>query len=142
MLRRVFMLVLLLAALGWGGTGTALAACSGTGCNYQDPAAAGCAADGVTLESFRYSGVLFELRYSRRCNAAWTRTTGGSSPNCSWWAASIGSQIQGNGTYSAGCATGGQRWTGMLSFTYDVRACATAAPAGQEQRPVACSRWR
>jgi hypothetical protein len=51
-------------------------------CNHQDPIAQGCAADAQTLPGYSnpivHGGVTvgkFEVRYSRKCNSYWGRTT-------------------------------------------------------------------
>lgn len=51
-------------------------------CNHQDPIAQGCAADAQTLPGYSYpivqGGVTvgkFEVRFSRKCNSYWGRTT-------------------------------------------------------------------
>ena len=60
------------------------AGCSGSACNAKSPVAMGCAADAVTVNNVvdedHASGGTFgrqvvELRYSRRCNASWSRVT-------------------------------------------------------------------
>lgn len=60
------------------------AGCSGSGCNGKSPAAMGCRADAVTVNNVvdedHASGGTFgrqvvELRYSRHCNASWSRVT-------------------------------------------------------------------
>ena len=69
----------------FGFAGSAVAAgCSGSGCNGKSPVAMGCGADAVTVNDVvdedHASGGTFgrqvvELRYSRRCNASWSRVT-------------------------------------------------------------------
>ena len=60
------------------------AGCSGSGCNGKSPAAMGCGVDAVTVNNVvdedHASGGTFgrqvvELRYSRACNASWSRVT-------------------------------------------------------------------
>ena len=59
--------------------------CHGSTCNGKSPVAMGCGADAVTINSVvdedNASGGTFgrqvvELRYSRKCNASWSRVTG------------------------------------------------------------------
>ncbi len=72
-------------ALTLGATTPALAAgCGGSACNGKSPVTMGCAADAVTINSVvdedHASGGTFgrqvvQLRYSRKCNASWSRVT-------------------------------------------------------------------
>jgi Protein of unknown function (DUF2690) len=63
---------------------TAAVGCRGTSCRGKSPITMGCSADAVTINSVvdedRASGGTFgrqvvELRYSRRCNASWSRVS-------------------------------------------------------------------
>lgn len=49
--------------------------CSGASCRGKDPQTWGCNRDARTLSSIARYGTLVELRYSRRCNAVWSRVT-------------------------------------------------------------------
>lgn len=104
--------------------------CQGESCNYQDPETAGCT-DGETIDSFYYSGArpeligaLLELRFSRSCDAAWIRITGG---DCN--VRDCGGVLQasrGQGAIdlqSTSGARGGTDRSNMLSFRYYVRGC-------------------
>jgi Protein of unknown function (DUF2690) len=68
-----------------GQPSAAAASCRGSSCNGKNPVTMGCAADAVTINSVvdedRASGGTFgrqvvQLRYSRKCNASWSRVTG------------------------------------------------------------------
>jgi hypothetical protein len=43
-------------------------------CSGRDPVAMGCTADAVTLDKLYYGSIVLEMRYSRACSAAWTRS--------------------------------------------------------------------
>jgi Protein of unknown function (DUF2690) len=87
--RRVAALVIV-AALGpvvalVGQPSASAAGCHGSSCNGKSPVTMGCAADAVTINSVvdedHASGGTFgrqvvQLRYSRSCNASWSRVTG------------------------------------------------------------------
>jgi Protein of unknown function (DUF2690) len=108
------------------GAGTALASAapaaaaprcwssSGTGENPQNQ---GCSRGSRTIDEFSYLGVRFELRYSDRCHAAWTRVTSRQHFN------TLFGQIRGGGHIYGVQATEGQHWTKMISFNYRVRSC-------------------
>jgi hypothetical protein len=49
--------------------------CWGVGCRGKDPQAMGCNRDAVTIASVVERGARVELRYSRACNAKWSRFT-------------------------------------------------------------------
>jgi hypothetical protein len=59
-----------------------MVACHGTGCRGKDPERMGCSADARTLAIIPHPGTagagfnqFVELRFSRRCNARWSRVT-------------------------------------------------------------------
>jgi hypothetical protein len=52
-----------------------LATCSGTGCNYKDPQATGCATGAGNFDDWIYAGYRVEYRYSPTCRAVWARAT-------------------------------------------------------------------
>ncbi len=67
-----------------GGSAMAAVGCRGSSCNGKSPVAMRCSADAVTINSVvdedRASGGTFgrqvvSLRYSRRCNASWSRVS-------------------------------------------------------------------
>lgn len=108
-------------------TPAAVAGCNGNSCTGADPQAMGCAADATTIDEFTYSA-RFELRYSRACNAAWTRVTSNTTYN------TIFAQIRGYNSYPAGIdapanqvygvqVVAGQTWTRMVSYQLWVRSC-------------------
>lgn len=49
--------------------------CWGAGCRGKDPQAMGCNRDAITIASVIERGARVELRYSRACNAKWSRFT-------------------------------------------------------------------
>ncbi len=49
--------------------------CWGAGCRGKDPQAMGCNRDAITIASVVERGARVELRYSRACNAKWSRFT-------------------------------------------------------------------
>lgn len=49
--------------------------CFGATCRGKDPQVFGCATDARTLASKRNAEIKVELRYSRKCNARWSRVT-------------------------------------------------------------------
>ena len=53
----------------------ARAGCWGAGCRGKDPQALGCNRDAVTIATATGHGARVELRYSRSCNAKWSRFT-------------------------------------------------------------------
>jgi hypothetical protein len=58
-----------------GGVAEAKAGCYGAGCRGKGPMQMGCNKDAVTLASASDYNFRVELRYSRKCNARWARTT-------------------------------------------------------------------
>lgn len=92
--------------------------CYGAGCRGKDPQAMGCNADAVTLASASAPGQYrVDLRYSRRCNARWARTT------FSGW---LGYEAVGFAYLGSGSATkhddfGQVVWSRM--WTGPIRAC-------------------
>lgn len=60
---------------------TAMAAsCQGSTCEGKDPQTYGCSGDATTKASF-VDGQYFEMRYSKKCNAVWTRVDSSSDYN-------------------------------------------------------------
>ncbi len=49
------------------------ASCYADGCTGQDPAASGCSADAITVQTIWIGGVSLDQRYSKVCNANWAR---------------------------------------------------------------------
>lgn len=47
--------------------------CSGNGCNGQNPATTGCAADARTVQTATFSNSFVQLRYSPTCGTNWGR---------------------------------------------------------------------
>jgi hypothetical protein len=69
-------LVTLLSTAGVAvGASSAVAACTGSGCNGQDPNVNGCSSGAYDLDDTTYSYIRVELRYSPTCKAVWTRLT-------------------------------------------------------------------
>ncbi len=52
---------------------SASSSCWSWGCDGKDPAYYHCSSDAYTLSHFYYAPVYYELRYSPKCGAAWTR---------------------------------------------------------------------
>lgn len=103
-------------------TPASAAGCYGASCTGRDPQAMGCSSGARTLDSFPVGGVLFELRYSPACNAAWTRANGG--PANQFFAQIRGSLSQsGYGPAIGTQVTTSSDWTGMYSYGLWVRAC-------------------
>jgi hypothetical protein len=51
--------------------------CRGNGCTSKDPKTTGCARDALTMWEFSDGLIRVELRYSPKCDAAWTRWSTG-----------------------------------------------------------------
>jgi hypothetical protein len=58
-----------------GGVAEAKVGCYGAGCRGRDPMHMGCYKDARTLATAANGHVYVELRYSKRCNARWARTS-------------------------------------------------------------------
>ena len=54
---------------------SASAGCKGQTCSEKDPQSMGCARDAVTLKSQSNSELRVEIRYSKICDASWSRVT-------------------------------------------------------------------
>lgn len=120
--------------------------CSGSSCNGKFPDEAGCT-DGVTIESFSRSNSFVELRYSKRCNAAWARGVSNNGKyNCSGWTNQDILTIEASTgrTYSRNlsCGPGSNFFTPMVSFNYNVRACLKRYKAFGATTPNGCTAWR
>lgn len=132
------------------GTANALASCSYEQCNGMDPSQTVCASGASTLDSFSQNNILFELRYSSTCHAAWARATGTGRGACNGWTDDDMVQIEGSTNESSialsypHCIYAGQTWTQMIGFHYWVRACHMYAPSdlsGQSWYYLGCTAW-
>ena len=98
--------------------------CVGAGCRGKNPTAMGCDRDARTLTVAHDAHFKVELRYSKRCNARWARTTyldfRGDSPY-------IYAQL-GSGEVTRVDALGPVVWSRM--WTGRIRACG-GAPGGE-----------
>lgn len=103
MIRKALVTVLLAVPLLVLGAATpALAVgCHGASCNGKSPVVMGCAADAVTVTSVvdqdnaaggTFGRQVVQLRYSRRCNAAWARViaAAGGTAHVTWSRAFMG----------------------------------------------------
>ena len=132
------------------GTANAATSCSYEQCNGMDPNQTVCASDAYTLDSFWQNNILFELRYSGTCHAAWARATGNGRGACNGWTDDDGLQVEGSTNESSialsyyRCIYSGQSWTQMIGFHYWVRACHIYAPAALGGEPwyyLGCTAW-
>lgn len=134
------------------GTANALASCSYEQCNGMDPNQTVCASGAYTLDSFSQNNILFELRYSATCHAAWARATGAGRGACNGWTDDDAAQIDGSTNESSIAISyprcidwaNGQAWTLMIGFHYWVRACHMDAPSdlsGESWSYLGCTAW-
>jgi len=132
------------------GPAYALTSCSYEQCNGMDPNQTVCASNASTLDSFTQNGILFELRYSATCHAAWARATGSGRGVCNGWTDDDAVRVEGSTNKSSisleydRCINEGQVWTQMVGFHYWVRACHMFAPASLSGQPwsyLGCTAW-
>jgi len=97
--------------------------CYGTSCNGKDPQAMGCATDARTIANRVGNGVRVELRYSKRCDARWARSTNITGYPGLWIYAYVGS---GNVTFRT--ANTKSVWSYMWAGR--IRACGGIAGEG------------
>lgn len=116
--------------------------CSGSSCNGHDPQAYGCGSDAITLEDRADDTYLYvELRYSKKCDAAWARVTyiqgeqlaGATSTivGLRWYSCNKADSSCFKGQYTSGAVTkhGQTKYTVMRQYHGDwLRACAYADP--------------
>jgi hypothetical protein len=143
--RRLIALVCALmftVAASWAfGPGPASAStCSGSTCNGKDPNTYGCSSDAVTLDNWTDLWLGVELRYSKKCYAAWARVRYLQSvpepgaccniASLNWYSCSTANSTCFLGEYTSGSVTqqGTVKWTAMRAFSYWVRACGYADP--------------
>lgn len=108
------------------------AGCWGNSCTGKGPQVQGCATGARTIDEFSYLRVRFELRYSPRCHAAWTRVTSPQHHN------TLFGQIRGGGHVYGVQAVSGQSWTRMIGFNHRVRTCRAVWFNAQ---PNECTAW-
>ncbi|HEU0131067.1 MAG TPA: DUF2690 domain-containing protein, partial [Mycobacteriales bacterium] len=103
--------------------------CYGSGCTGKDPQAYGCEPDARTVDEFTAYASLrhYEMRYSSKCHAAWTRVVN-PGPGCDY---DFHAQIRAydsNDTFlfmyevRVPCPSG-TAWTKMISYNTWVRTC-------------------
>jgi hypothetical protein len=97
-------------------TTRAHAGCYGATCRGRDPQAMGCSRDAITLATRHRFGFQVELRYSRACNAKWSRTN-----NMSNHDASAVFALVGTGKHTLRSKSGYQVWS--LMWTGKLSAC-------------------
>ncbi|MEU3220215.1 DUF2690 domain-containing protein [Streptomyces sp. NPDC006971] len=125
-------------------TRAAAAGCFDGGCTGKDPQALGCAADAVTVEQIFVWDNVWDLRYSRACNAHWGRLSklgggSGSTTNLD------GAPPDRPGYTFTAWATNytppgmGKTWTAMGAGRDSVRVCAHVDYV--RPTPWYCTKW-
>jgi Protein of unknown function (DUF2690) len=134
------------------------ASCSGQGCNYLDPEAAGCG-PATTLAEFTTHMFLarIELRYSSTCNAAWARITASTWGYAGWDGDYLVIAAWYNTTSTSSLAaastdvsfeaeplgSGGVRWSRMFQFSpWWVSACLSPVNYAGPSDPNSCTSRR
>jgi hypothetical protein len=106
--------------------------CYRDSCSGKDPAAMGCTADAVTLDHLYYGSIRIDMRYSRACSAAWTRSNNPIESQNTLFSQIIAYSCGSRDRETArACRVGvygnqvqdGVRWTQMWSYRYWVRSC-------------------
>lgn len=117
------------------------ATCKGSTCEGKDPQAAGCSGDAVTLTSVRYDQ-LFEMRYSRVCDAVWTRVVSDQTYSTLFMAirSYYYSSYARKNVYGAQVLEG-THWTRMVAYGGQwTKSCAAWGSGSKD--PVACTGYR
>lgn len=105
------------------------ATCKGSSCEGKDPNSYGCSDDAKNLDEFTLNGHRVELRWSKKCDATWTRVSGDDNgPADKVWVRSyhwVGvppDHREFRKSYLTYVSTS-TVWTKMVNGAYDARAC-------------------
>jgi hypothetical protein len=118
--------------LTWAGSAVSSSSppkCPGAACEGKDPNAEGCAVDALTFWPALNNPVHLEVRYSKRCGAAWGRIKNGQVGDA------VTIAVKKGGTAEAVIASYHDKYTNMVTVDSTFRATVCALPTNNPDTP-------